>query len=100
MRILIIDDDELMRQYLRKVLSQEPSFIIDEACDGEEAWMKLQNGVLPDLCLLDIMMPRVNGLELLQKMRSDNRLQRVKVIMCTVVRDPNHVQQAITLDVS
>lgn len=100
MRILLVDDDELMRQYLRRVLQQEPSFQIEEARDGVEAWEKLQKDPLPELCLLDIMMPRMNGLELLQKMRSDGRYQRTKVIMCTVVRDPNHVQEAITLDVS
>ena len=100
MRILLIDDDDVMRQYLRRVLQQEPSLRIDEARDGWEAWELMQQDPRPDLCLLDIMMPRMNGLELLQKMRADARFQRVKVIMCTVVRDPNQVQQAITLDVS
>jgi len=97
---LLVDDDEVMRQYLRRVLQQEPALEIFEASDGQEAWEMLQRGPLPNLCLLDIMMPRMNGLELLEKMRSEVRFQQVKVIMCSVVREPNRVQQAITLDVS
>lgn len=100
MKILLVDDDEVMRKYLHRVLDQDASLTITEAADGQVAWEMLQQNPLPDLCLLDIMMPNMNGLELLEKMRSDDRYQRVKVIMCTVVRDPNHVQQAITLDVS
>jgi YesN/AraC family two-component response regulator len=100
MKILLVDDEDVMRQYLRRVLQQEPSWQIVEARDGQEAWELLQQDPLPDLCLLDIMMPRMNGLELLEKMRDQERFLRVKVIMCTVVRDADHVQAAISLDVS
>lgn len=100
MKILLVDDEDVMRQYLRRVLQQEPSWQIVEARDGQEAWELLQHDPLPDLCLLDIMMPRMNGLELLEKMREQERFHRVKVIMCTVVRDADHVQAAISLDVS
>lgn len=99
MKVLVVDDDRLVRLLLRKILQQEPDCEVFEASNGAEAWKKLQEGLRPDLCLLDSMMPQMDGIELLQRMRADRRLKRLKVIMCTAVNDRSRVIQAQSLDV-
>ena len=62
-RILLVDDVELVRQTLRTILSAHPRFtIVGEACDGEEAlaWVRRCD---PAVVVMDIHMPRVNGIQ-------------------------------------
>lgn len=58
-RILVVDDDKLLRVTLGKILDQN-GFEVDTACDGHEALQKVPN-FKPDLILLDVMMPKDNG---------------------------------------
>jgi chemotaxis response regulator CheB len=62
-RIMLADDHPLLRQALRDVLEKQPDFeVIAEAGDGEEA-VKLATELLPDVVIMDISMPVLNGLE-------------------------------------
>lgn len=80
-KILLVDDDPLMvRMYQKKLTSD--GYSVTTAGDGEEALKKLSEEV-PDLMLLDIMMPKMNGLEVLKKMKADNKTKSVPVIMLT-----------------
>ena len=65
--ILIAEDDADIRDLLRLYLESE-GFSVIEACDGEEA-MRKANSAAPDLAILDVMMPRMNGLELTKALR-------------------------------
>ncbi|GBG57963.1 DNA-binding response regulator [Sporomusaceae bacterium FL31] len=91
--ILIADDHMLLRTGIRNVLEFENDLaVIGEAVDGEEAvGMALQ--LTPDIILLDINMPKLNGLEVTKKLRSEN--STVKVIILTMHDDDNYVIEVI-----
>ena len=86
-RILIADDDMIVRKLLARILKSEPNYEIRHAEDGQEVWEALQAGYKPDLVLLDIDMPRMTGLELLEKMRSDEAFMRIPIMMVTSRND-------------
>ena len=77
-RILVVDDDRTTRHVLSKVLTAA-GFTTSVAKDGVEA-LKMLRGKRFDLLLLDVWMPRMNGLELLSKLRSRNTRPRVVVM--------------------
>ncbi|MGA2729246.1 MAG: chemotaxis-specific protein-glutamate methyltransferase CheB [Terracidiphilus sp.] len=80
-RILIVDDSAVMRNLLRSVIRIGPNFeVIGTAADGESALGLLEN-LRPDLILLDVEMPVMDGLATLRKLRS--RGLRMPVIMCS-----------------
>lgn len=73
-RVVLVDDQTLMRQGLRKLLELAPDVeVAGEAADGVEA-IELIPRVLPDVVLLDVRMPRLSGLEVLQALRQAGRL--------------------------
>ncbi|KAG9305216.1 hypothetical protein G9A89_010724 [Geosiphon pyriformis] len=78
-RVLLIDDNTDMRNYLREILQKE--FEVISACDGFDAIRVIRtNREKPDLILSDIMMPRMNGFELLEAIRSDTSTRFIPVI--------------------
>ena len=70
-KILIVDDNKLNIKVAKKALD-DFDFFIDEAYDGEECLKKVKDGNVYDLILMDIMMPKMSGLEVLEKMRAQN----------------------------
>jgi len=87
MMILLADDSLVSRTALMEILRAEPSWRVIEAEDGEAAWQIVDSGFQPDLCLLDIRMPRLNGDKLLVRMRSDPRFVNTRVIIISAVRN-------------
>jgi chemotaxis response regulator CheB len=76
--ILIVDDNAQLRAFLREIVAEESDLhVVGEAADGAEA-MRLAQELRPDIMLLDLVMPRVNGLEALGSRRND---PRIKVIV-------------------
>ena len=71
-KILIADDEPEIRSLLRLYL-ENAGYAVEEAADGLEAMNKLAGGDI-DLCLLDIMMPKIDGFHVLQKIREDSRI--------------------------
>lgn len=70
MRLLIVDDDTGFRATLRGLLAQrQEAVIVGEAADGEEA-VRLAETLRPDAVLMDLAMPRMNGLEATRKLRA------------------------------
>ena len=70
-KILIADDDELVRDILVEVLKKKENYLVDEAINGIEACIKL--GIYkPDLLILDILMPEMDGLEATKLIRSED----------------------------
>jgi CheY-like chemotaxis protein len=65
LRALIVDDDEPIRVMLSAILRQQ-GFVVDTARDGDEAITRLQNDTTYKVILLDLMMPRVNGYDVLR----------------------------------
>jgi diguanylate cyclase (GGDEF)-like protein len=80
-RILIVDDDPDIRTFLEVTLSLS-GYEVAQARDGEEAFAQaVATG--PDLVLMDVMMPRVDGFEALRRLRADGRTSDIPVIMVT-----------------
>ena len=75
--ILIVDDNEMNRDVLARRLRQE-AYVLEMACDGRQALEKLQNQAF-DAGLLDIMMPEMDGIEVLQHMKTDDELQHCRL---------------------
>lgn len=80
-KILIIDDDKAVREVVNLLLSSE-GFEVLEAIDGEDGLNKI-NSKKPDLILLDIIMPKINGYMLLNKLSQDKELKKIPVILLT-----------------
>ncbi len=100
MKILIVDDDRIIRLLLRNVLQELPQTDIIDAADGQEAWNKLERGLRPDLAITDMMMPNMDGVELVQKIRGNPNLRSLRIIMCTVINDRYRMTEAFSLDIS
>ena len=80
-RILLVEDERPIREMVTFALSQD-GYIIDEADDSNSAEAKIAEH-LPDLILLDWMLPNVSGLELLRRWKRNESMQEVPVIMLT-----------------
>lgn len=68
-RVLVVDDSPLIRGLVREIIDVDPDFeVTDEAGDGAEALLRAMK-VLPDVIILDIEMPKMDGLEVLKRLR-------------------------------
>jgi len=70
-KILLVDDDKNIRDLYEFLLEKAGEFIIRHATDGHEAF-RIFDEFHPDLILLDVMMPRLDGLQVLKKLRQSN----------------------------
>ncbi len=93
MRVLLVDDHTIVRQGLRLLLESKARVkVIGEASNGREA-MELVRSCNPDLIIMDIAMPGLNGLEALSKIKSKYPL--VKVIILSMHIEENYVTRAL-----
>jgi two-component system, chemotaxis family, chemotaxis protein CheY len=97
LRVLIVEDDKTSRFVLRRILEAVDDFEIYEAEDGQKAWEMLDDGLVPQLCFLDLNMPRMNGVELLKRIRKDKRFASLHTCFCSAVRDRQLIVQAAAL---
>jgi len=93
-KILLVDDEPGMLRYIKTILEVEDHQVAT-ASTGEEAIEAVQKGMNPDLVLLDLLMPGIDGLETLENLRK--LLPGVKVVMLSCVSDTKKVVQAIRL---
>jgi CheY-like chemotaxis protein len=91
--ILLVDDDEVARHIVRRML-ERAGHRIEEAGDGEAALAALEGGTLPDCMVLDLMMPRMGGVDVLRRVRSDARWQNVPVVLMTALDQGTEVEAA------
>jgi DNA-binding response OmpR family regulator len=94
-RVLVIDDEPSIRKIIRLKLTQN-GYDPVEARDGEDAWEKLDT-VKPAMLILDIMMPKLDGIALLRRIRDSERWRGLPVIVLTAVRDVGDQQGAQAL---
>jgi signal transduction histidine kinase len=95
-KILIVDDEELVRDMLRDVLTNQDSYFVDDAHNGLEACIKLGT-YRPDLLILDIMMPEMDGLGVCRAIKKDPALAGMKVIITTGNRNHPKLGQIFSL---
>jgi DNA-binding NarL/FixJ family response regulator len=92
-RVVLVDDHDLARAGLREVLADEPLVeVVAEASDGEEA-VELCARVRPDLVLMDVRMPRMDGLEATRAIKRGH--PKVGVLMVTMHEDPDYLLEAL-----
>jgi len=94
-RILVVDDNESNRDMLSRRLRRN-GYEVEVATDGRRALESVQHGDF-DLVLLDIMMPEMNGYEVLERLKSDDALRHVPVLMISAVDDLDSVVRCIQL---
>ncbi len=93
MRVLIADDHRLMLEGIRAALSAADDIeVVGEARDGSQV-LPLIDQLKPDVVLLDIRMPKLDGLACLERLRKRN--PQVKVVVLSVFSDPDHIEAAL-----
>lgn len=101
MKILVVDDEEACRRLLQDIFAAEPYVQITPAGDGAEAWWLLtEPGQEFDICVIDVKMPVVDGLALVERMRSVSSLRMMPVILCTGFSDRETVAKAVRLGIT
>jgi len=90
LRILIVDDDQTNLRFLKEVLSEK--YQIQSVSTGEEAF-QIINQFEPNILLLDIMLPGMDGYEVCQKIREDDRLSKIKIILISAKAMANDKQK-------
>jgi DNA-binding NarL/FixJ family response regulator len=99
-RVLLADDQVLVRAGFRSLLDAQPGIeVVGEASDGEEA-VRLARSLVPDVVLMDIRMPGVDGLEATRQIAADERLHDVKIVILTTFDLDEYVFEALRVGAS
>jgi CheY-like chemotaxis protein len=97
-KILIVDDDKfLLDMYAGKF--KQKDFEVTAVTNSQEAYTKLEEGLVPDVLALDIIMPGFDGIELLEKIREKNFMPNAIVVMLTNQSDAGDIARAKKLGI-
>ena len=97
--VVIVDDHKMVREGIKQLLEFDGKIkVVGQADNGLECLKYLDNNDIPDVLLLDINMPEMNGLEVLQNIRKTKR--NVKVIILTVHNEIEYLLKAVDLNVN
>lgn len=94
-RLLVADDDPILREFAVVHLSS-PDVVVEVAEDGAQAWERLRLGAV-DLALVDLDMPVMNGFELIERIRWDEALKHLPIVVVTGREDMVAVDRAFAL---
>ncbi|MYM65311.1 response regulator [Pseudoduganella sp. FT55W] len=94
MKVLVVDDDVVSRMVLMHLIDSCGSFDIVEAEDGADAWRQLEEGLRPAICFCDLRMPRLSGMELLQRVKSHPEINSMPFVLVTSANDKDTVEEA------
>ena len=97
LKVLLADDHQVMRQGLKALLEQKGFSVVGEAADGHEA-VRLANETRPDVAVLDLSMPLLNGVDAARQIKHD--LPGTKVILLTMHTDEQYILDAVRAGVS
>ena len=91
--VLVVDDEPNIREIVRRLLRElDPNMRVEEACDGYEAGIKI-GSLMPDLVIMDVMMPRVDGISLCRSIRENPKTHSVKVLAITAFPEQDNVKK-------
>jgi len=91
-KILLVEDEEIMLDLLQKKLTKE-GYQVSVARDGEEG-LKVMREIKPDLILLDIIMPKMGGFEVMEEMAKEKELKHIPVIIISNSGQPVELDKA------
>ena len=94
-KILFIEDESALQRAVTQVLSDE-GYKLRQALDGE-AGLNIAQEEIPDLILLDLILPQKNGFEVLKELKRDERTRKIPVIILTNLEGTKDVGRAIEL---
>lgn len=91
--VLLVDDHTVVRRGIRRLLEDDPRIrVVAEASDGRQA-LKLAQKYRPDVAIVDVGLPMLNGIELTRQLRATS--QRTKVLILSMHADPAYVRRAL-----
>lgn len=94
-KILIIEDDDILQKALQEFLIED-GFEISGALDGEEG-LKMAGDKKPDLILLDIILPKKDGYEVLKELKANENTKKIPVVLLTNLGSINDVEKALEM---
>lgn len=94
-KILIVEDEEDVMELIRYNLAKE-GFDCDTACNGRQALKKVR-AALPDLVLLDLMLPEIDGLEVCKRLKSSPHTEQISIVMVTAKSDETDIVMGLEL---
>ncbi len=94
-KILIVEDDKFLRELISKKLKDE-GYQLAQAIDGEEGVVKAKE-VSPDLILLDLILPGIDGFEVLSRIKNDSIVSSVPVIILSNLGQKEEIEKGIKL---
>jgi two-component system, sensor histidine kinase and response regulator len=92
-KILVVDDEKSIHSYLQRKLSKL-GYSVYIAEDGEEALSKAFS-LLPDLVLLDIKIPKLNGIEVCKRLKSDDGTKKIPIIMLSAKAQSEEIEEGL-----
>ena len=96
-RVLIVDDSAVVRQAMKEILESDPEIeVMDSAGDPFIAAEKIRKEI-PDVITLDVEMPRMDGIEVLEAIRNDEKLKHIPVVMLTSSREEPDLKKCYEL---
>jgi len=93
-KILIIEDDTFLSEMYATKLSHD--FLVETALDGEQGLKKIKEAQ-PDLILLDIVLPKMDGYEVLRQVKADPLLKKIPVILLTNLGQQSDLEKGLSL---
>lgn len=97
-RVLLVDDQPLFRRAIATLIAEQPDFaVVGEATNGQEA-LEHARTLAPDLVVMDIEMPVMNGVEAVRRLRDE--LPHIRVVMLTVSEDEDYLFDAVRFGAS
>lgn len=94
-KVLIVDDERNIMISLRHLMSKA-GYTVLQACDGEEA-LEIAEASIPDLVILDVMIPKRDGYDVCQTIRSNPALKHVQIIMATARGQEVEIEKGLAL---
>jgi len=95
MKVFVIEDEKVLLKVIKERLEKE-SFGVGFAHDGDTSLSEVRK-FNPDLILLDLLLPKVSGLEVLASLKKDNNLKKIPVIILSNLSDSQNIKKALNM---
>ncbi len=100
LKILLIEDDKIERLKFKKIASSNGNHQVIEASNGEKALNILEKIELPNLIVLDLNMPKINGVEFLEILKNNNALKFIPIVIMSTSSNLNDIKTCFELGIA